>query len=221
MNSPVSKVFLFDVDNTLLNNDRVTADLKEHLREAVGEACATQYWVFFEDLRKERGYADYLGALQRFRSENPQDRDFIKISSFLLGYPFPDRVYPGAKEAIWHCRSHGLTAILSDGDVVFQPWKIMRSGLFDAVEERALIYVHKEHELAQVEAELPAEHYVLVDDKVRILTAVKEIWKDRVTTVFVRQGHYALDEALVAQYPKADVTIEAIGDLRELDPSEL
>lgn len=209
-------VTLFDVDNTLLNNDQVTADLKLHLREAVGPACEAEYWMFFEDLRKERGYADYLGALQRFRDENPRDPDFYRISSYLLNYPFQDRIYPGARDAIRYARRFGETGILSDGDVVFQPWKIIRSGLFDAV-DKVLIYIHKEQELKTVHEEYKADRYVMVDDKIRILHMMKQVWGERLRTVFVRQGHYALDAELVAQYPKADVTIESIGDLANVD----
>jgi FMN phosphatase YigB (HAD superfamily) len=204
---------LLDVDNTLLDNDSVTADLKKHLVTNFGEARARRYWELFEQLRSELGYADYLGALQRYRVENPRDTGLLESSLFLLHYPFANRVYPGALDVIHHLERRGRVAILSDGDVVFQPRKIDRSGIWGAVEGNVLIYIHKEQMLDDVERRYPAEHYVMVDDKVRILAAMKTIWGDRLTTVFVRQGHYALDEASVAKYPPADVTIEKIADL--------
>jgi len=209
-------VILFDVDNTLLDNDQVTRDLKQHIRDVAGETCEAEYWKIFEARRQELGYADYLGTLQTFRAANPHDVDFRKISTYLLDYPFGFRLFPGALEALEFADEIGRPAILTDGDVVFQPWKILRSGLDAAVGHRVLIYVHKEEELHDVAQRLPAEHYVLVDDKIRILAAVKGVWGDRVTTVFVRQGHYALDEALVAQYPAADFTIDKIGELSTL-----
>ena len=208
-----STVFLLDVDNTLLDNDAVTADLKKHLIDSFGDTRARRYWELFEQLRSELGYADYLGALQRYRVENPRDTGLLGVSLFLLHYPFSTRVYSGALEAIHQLEQHGRAVILSDGDVVFQPRKIDRSGLWGAVDGNVLIYIHKEQMLEDVEQRYPAERYVMVDDKIRILTAMKKTWKDRLTTVFVRQGHYALDAAAVAQYPAADVSIERIADL--------
>jgi FMN phosphatase YigB (HAD superfamily) len=208
-----SIVFLFDVDNTLLDNDRVTADLKKHLQQQVGNERAQRYWAIFEQLRSELGYADYLGALQRYRGEYPHDLHLLTVSKFLINYPFANRLYPNSLDVIDHLKQWGKTVILSDGDVVFQPRKVDSSGLFEAVEGNVLIYVHKELELPDVEKRFPAEHYVLVDDKLRILAAVKESWQERVTTVFVRQGHYALDEKIIAKYPAADRTVERIGGL--------
>jgi len=212
-----STVFLFDVDNTLLDNDAVTDDLKQHLIENFGEERARRYWELFEHLRNELGYADYLGALQRYRIENPRDTGLLRASLYLLHYPFANRVYPGALDAGRHAEHHGRAAILSDGDVVFQPRKVERSGLWGAVEGNVLIYIHKEEMLDDVERRFPAERYVMIDDKIRILTAMKATWGARLTTVFVRQGHYALDAELVAKYPSADITIEAIGDLRDVN----
>ncbi|HKC10455.1 MAG TPA: HAD family hydrolase [Vicinamibacteria bacterium] len=206
-------VFLFDVDNTLLDNDRVIADLRRHLGRTVGHERQQRYWEIFEQLRVELGYADYLGALQRYRIEHPRDPHLLTVSSFLVNYPFANRLYPNSLDAVTHCQQWGPTVILSDGDVVFQPRKVERSGLGELFEGNVLIYVHKEHELDDVERRYPAEHYVLVDDKIRILTAVKKAWGSRVTTVFPRQGHYALDAAEVGQYPPADMTLERIGDL--------
>jgi len=209
----MSVVFLFDVDNTLLDNDRVADDLRAHLDAEVGEESGRHYWELFEELRQELGYADYLGALQRYRDARPRDLRVLTVSHFLISYSFANRLFPGSLDALNHCGTIGTTAILSDGDVVFQPRKVRRSGLYDAVDGRVLIYIHKEHELDDVAGRLPADHYVLVDDKVRILAAVKAAWGSRVTTVWPRQGHYALDVAEVARYPAPDLTIERIGDL--------
>ena len=214
-------VLLFDVDNTLLNNDAVSADLGEHLESEFGRAARERYWAIFETLRAELGYADYLGSLQRYRLEDPDDPQLLRMSAFLIDYPFESRVYPGALKALSHCRRTGPTAILSDGDVVFQPRKIMRSGLWDAVEGRVMIYLHKEQMLDAVERRYPARHYVMVDDKLRLLDAMKKIWGPRLTTVFVRQGHYALDLASLSVYPPADIAIEQIGDLAGLQPANL
>jgi FMN phosphatase YigB (HAD superfamily) len=206
-------VFLFDVDNTLLDNDRVAADLKHHLTVQFGEQRQQRYWDIFEQLRCELGYADYLGALQRYRIEYPRDPGLLNISRFLVDYPFATRLYPDSLDAIAHVKQWGSAAVLSDGDVVFQPLKIFRSGISDAVDGNVLIYIHKEHELDDVAARFPADHYVLVDDKLRILSAVKTIWGARVTTVFPRQGHYARDPQVLAAYPPADISAERIGDL--------
>jgi FMN phosphatase YigB (HAD superfamily) len=208
-----SLVFLFDVDNTLLDNDRVTADLKRHLEQQVGPERQQRYWDIFEQLRNELGYADYLGALQRYRVEHPRDPSLLTVSRFLINYPFATRLYPDSLDAIEHVKQWGKAVILSDGDVVFQPLKVERSGISEQVDGNVLIYIHKEKELDDVERRFPADHYVLVDDKIRILTEVKKIWGARVTTVFPRQGHYALDPKIVAAYPPADITIERIGEL--------
>jgi len=207
-----SLVFLFDVDNTLLDNDGVIADLKLHLEQQVGPERQQRYWQIFEQLRSELGYADYLGALQRYRAENPRDLGLLVVSRFLIEYPFATRLYPGSLNAVAHVRQWGKTAVLSDGDVVFQPLKVERAGIWEAV-DGVMIYIHKEQQLQDVEQLFPADHYVLIDDKIRILSDVKKIWGARVTTVFPRQGHYALDQKLVASYPPADITIERIGDL--------
>lgn len=212
-------VFLLDVDNTLLDNDRVTEDLRQHLDRAFGKDCANRYFEIFEQLRQELGYADYLGALQRYRVENVRDPHLLEISLFLVDYPFPDRLYPGALDVISRLALLGETVILSDGDVVFQPRKVDRSGLFDAVDGRVLIYIHKEQMLDDVELRYPARHYVMVDDKLRILDAMKRAWGERLTTVFPRQGHYAHDPDILAQYPAADVTVDCIADLLDLDAS--
>jgi FMN phosphatase YigB (HAD superfamily) len=206
-------VFLLDVDNTLLDNDAVIADLRRHLVEKIGPECELRYWQIFEQLRTELGYADYLGALQRYRIENPRETYVLQLSLFLLHYPFSNRLYPGALEAVHTLRARGRTAILSDGDVVFQPRKIERSGIWEAVAGEVLIFIHKEQMLDEVERRYPARRYVMVDDKLRILTAMKKVWADRLTTVFVRQGHYAADPAQVDPYPAADVSLERIGDL--------
>lgn len=213
-------VFLVDVDNTLLDNDRVIADLRRHLDREVGPEGLARYWALFEQLRAELGYADYLGALQRYRLEFPRDPRLMSVSGFLVDYPFANRLYPGSLDVLERFRGWGPTVILSDGDVVFQPRKVQRSGLGEAV-DGVLIYVHKERELDDVERRFPAAHYVLVDDKLRILAAVKRAWGGRVTTVFPRQGHYAHDPAILATCPAADLTVERIGALVDYDLSTL
>jgi FMN phosphatase YigB (HAD superfamily) len=210
--------YLFDVDNTLLDNDAVASDLRAHLTESVGAERQERYWAEFERLRAELGYADYLGALQRFRLAYPHDTHLLEMSEWLIDYPFAERLYPGALDVVAEARRRGTAAILSDGDVVFQPRKIRRSGLWEAFGGAVLVYVHKERELADVERRIPAERYVLVDDKPRILAAVKDAWGDRVTTVFPRQGHYALDPELAARRPPADVTVERIAELLHVLP---
>ena len=214
-------LFLLDVDNTLLDNDRVAVDLQRYLEREVGPEREQRYWAIFEQLREELGYADYLGALQRYRIEHPRDPHLLTVSSFLVNYPFANRLFPNSLDVIDHVKQWGPAVILSDGDVVFQPRKVERSGLFDAVEKNVLIYIHKELELEDVERRYPAKHYVLVDDKLRILTAVKQIWGSRVTTIFPRQGRYAHDPQILASYPPADISIDHIGDLLRYSLSEL
>ncbi len=210
-------VFLFDVDNTLLDNDRVTKDLRRFLDKEVGAERSATYWEIFEELRNELGYADYLGALQRYRMAHPYESHLLTVSTYLINYPFANRLFPNSLDVIEKCSQMGTVVILTDGDVVFQPRKIERSGLFEAVNGNILIYVHKEFELHDVQRRYPAERYVLVDDKLRILSAIKESWGNRVTTVFPKQGHYALDAETVAKYPAADITIDRIGDLLLID----
>jgi FMN phosphatase YigB (HAD superfamily) len=207
-------VFLVDVDNTLLDNDSVAADLRRHLLGSSGAEFERRYWEIFEALRQELGYADYLGALQRFRLEHPADPYVFEVSLFLIDYPFKERLYPHALDVIAELRRTGPVVVFSDGDAVFQPRKVSRSGLWHAVEGQVLIYIHKEDMLEDVERRYPARHYVVIDDKLRILSAIKAAWGERVTTVFPRQGHYALDPKVLDAYPPADVTVERIGDLR-------
>jgi FMN phosphatase YigB (HAD superfamily) len=214
-------VFLFDVDNTLLDNDRVTGDLRRYLEREVGRERGDRYWEIFESLRAELGYADYLGALQRYRVECPYDSHLLTVSTYLVNYPFANRLFPNSLDVIEHCKQWGPVVILSDGDVVFQPRKVERSGLFEAVEGNILIYIHKELELADVERRYPAEHYVMVDDKLRILAAMKQAWGPRLTTVFPRQGHYALDPVETAKYTSADVSIGRVGNLLEYELTAL
>jgi len=212
-----SVVFLFDVDNTLLDNDHVVTDLGAHLEKKFGPETRKRYFEIFEELRGELGYADYLGALQRYRVEAPRDARLLDMSSFLVDYPFANRLYPGSIDAINHVKRWGPAVVLSDGDVVFQPRKVQRSGIFEAVEGNVLIYIHKEEMLDEVERRFPADHYVLMDDKLRILAAVKKVWGKRLTTVFPRQGHYAVDPVALATYPLGDINIDRIGDLVQYD----
>jgi FMN phosphatase YigB (HAD superfamily) len=219
--APSEVVFLLDVDNTLLDNDRIVDDLRAHLDREFGNVAAARYWAHFEALRSELGYADYLGALQRWRLDAEpmpgQAMRLLGISGFLVDYPFTDRLYPRALDVVRRLSAYGPTVILTDGDVVFQPRKIQRSGLWAAVAGRVLIYIHKEHMLDAVQRHHPARHYVMVDDKRRILAAMKIVMQARLTTVFPRQGHYALDPAAAATYPAADISIERIGDLLDID----
>ena len=219
--SNAKTVVLFDVDNTLLDNDRVTADLKRHLETEVGADRARHYWEIFEQLRIELGYADYLGALQRYRLRYLHDPHLLAVSYFLIRYPFANRLFPGSLDAVERAQQAGPAVIVSDGDVVFQPHKVYRSGLYEVFQGKVLIYVHKEQELDHIAELYPADHYVVVDDKLRILTAIKNVWQSRVTTVFVRQGHYAHDQQAIAKYPAADVTLERIGELAGLDVGAL
>src|SRR6266700_6180253 len=191
MTSPNSIVFLVDVDNTLLDNDRIQDDIKRHLDREFGVAARERYWTILEQLFADLGYRDYLGALQRYRVEHPEDMQLLSMSSFLVDYPFANRLYPGSLDVLERFRKWGPTVLLTDGDVVFQPRKVERSGLSEAVNSKVLIYIHKELALDDVEFRYPALHYVLVDDKPRILAAVKNAWGSRVTTVFPRQGQYA------------------------------
>ena len=221
MRAPSDIVTLFDCDNTLLDHDHVVADLRRHLELEFGAVNRDRYFEIFEALRKELGYADYLGALQRYRLGANNDPRLLKMSCFLMDYPFANRLYPGSLEVIEHFGKLGPTVILSDGDVVFQPRKIQRSGLWDAVGGRVLIYIHKESMLADVEQRYPARHYIMVDDKLRILAEMKKVWGNRLTTIFPRQGHYALDPHNTDKYPAADLTVDRIGDLVNCDLSTL
>jgi len=214
-------VFLVDVDNTLLDNDRIQADIKAYLERQYGAASRDRYWAILEDLFVELGYRDYLGALQRYRVEHPQDMHLLSMSSFLVDYPFANRLYPASLDVLERLRQWGPTVLLTDGDVVFQPRKVERSGLSEAVGSHVLIYIHKELALNDVEARYPALHYVFVDDKPRILAAVKEAWGARVTTVLPRQGQYARDAKALATFAAPDVTIDRIGDLLDCDLDDL
>ncbi len=214
-------VFLFDVDNTLIDNDHIVADMKSNLALDIGEDQQAQYWEYFEELRTELGYADYLGALQRYRINHPRDFKIIAVSYFLMNYPFANRLFPCSLDVIEQYKQYGETTILSDGDMIFQPLKVERSGLRQAVDEKVMIYIHKEQELEDVKARYPADHYVLIDDKVRILDAVKKTWGAQVTTVFPRQGHYAADMAEVSKYMAPDVTVDRIDQLRDYDLARL
>jgi FMN phosphatase YigB (HAD superfamily) len=221
MMRPQPIVFLVDVDNTLLDNDRIQQDLRDHLERSFGVAARDRYWVILEDLFATLGYRDYIGALQRFRVEHPREVELLSMSSFLIDYPFAERLYPRALEVLKRLCGFGPTVILSDGDVVFQPRKVEQAGIGGVVAGHVLIYIHKEAALDDVERRYPAEHYVLVDDKMRILAAVKQFWRERVTTIFARQGSYAQDAKAVGAFPAADMTIEHIGDLLDYDLSRL
>ena len=213
MNQNRDLVFLFDVDNTLLDNDRVQSDLFRHIAREFGSHAKDRYLTIFEELRRQLGYADYLGALERYRLERLHDPRLLHVANWLVDYPFAKRVYPRALEVVQRAKRWGQVAILSDGDAVFQPRKVARSGLWHAFGGHVLIFVHKEKSLDCVERLYPARHYVMIDDKLRILEAIKNTWRDRVTTVFPRQGHYAKDKKNLAAYRLADINIRRIGDL--------
>jgi FMN phosphatase YigB (HAD superfamily) len=213
MRPPDPVVFLVDVDDTLLDNDRILQDVRDHVEQVCGPEARDRYWQIVIRLFDELGYRDYLGALQLYRAENPHDPRLFELARFVIDYPFADRLYPGALEALARFSQWGTTTALTDGDVVFQPRKVERSGIWSAVDGKVMIYVHKEEELDDVARRFPAEHYVLVDDKLRILTAIKQIWGSRVTTVFPRTGMYAHDPEVLAKYPAADVTVESISEL--------
>jgi FMN phosphatase YigB (HAD superfamily) len=221
MNKPFPIVFLVDVDDTLLSNDRIQSDLKRHIEREFGAQCGARYWKIQEELMGELGYRDYLEALQRFRIEHPYGPHLTTAANFLVDYPFADRLYPGALEVLKRLRKWGRTVILTDGDIVFQPRKVQRSGIFEAVEGHVLIYIHKEKAMEDIRRRYPAEHYVLVDDKLRILTAFKKAWGNRVTTVFPQQGQFALDPKVLASYPAADVAVKRISDLLSCDLPDL
>ncbi len=212
MNPAADTVFLFDVDNTLLDNDRIQHDLRERLQAAHGDRACARYWEIFEEQWGAVGYADYLGALERLRLEEPHDPAIFRTANWLMDYPFADRIYPKALDVVEHVRKWGSAVILSDGDAVFQPRKIARSGLWEAFDGNVLIYVHKEKELKEVARRYPASHYALIDDKSRILAAVKAAWGDRVTTIFPKQGHFALEDP-PRDGASVDRTIDKIGDL--------
>ena len=214
---PKRVVFLLDVDNTLLDNDRVITDLMRHLEREIGGECQRRYWAIFEELRTELGYADYLGTLQRYRIEHPRDANLLAVSSFLINYPFANRLFPCSLDVVDHLKAWGPAVILTDGDVVFQPHKVERSGLLDIVDRNVLIYIHKELEIEDIESRYPADHYVLVDDKLRILASIKAAWRKKVTTIFPQQGHYATDPAVLKKYPSADITIRRIGEMLDYD----
>lgn len=209
-------VFLIDCDNTLLDNDLVQQDLRDHLLQQFGPPMRDRYWAIFEELRDRLGYVDYLGALQQLRTEHLDEPRLLHLGAWMMNYDFAGALYPGALDVITHLGQWGPVVVLSDGDAVFQPRKIERAGLWPAVDSKVLIYVHKEEMLDHVARLYPARHYVMIDDKVRILAAMKAVWGKRLTTVFPRQGHYAVAPD-VADYPTPDVTVERIADLLTLD----
>jgi FMN phosphatase YigB (HAD superfamily) len=213
-------VFLLDVDNTLLDNDGFAVELSAHLDELFGADQRLRYWQIFEDLRAKSGVADYLGSLQAFRLGLDDDPKLLDVSQFLLEFPFSKLLFPRALDAIAHLRGMGRPVVLSDGDVVFQPRKIRHSGIWDAVEGAVLIYLHKEKVMDHVQKRHPAAHYVAVDDKPNLLAAMKLIMQDKLTTVFVRQGHYALAPGSNSVSPAPDRVIERIGDIATLNSSD-
>jgi FMN phosphatase YigB (HAD superfamily) len=217
MSAPQPPVFLLDVDNTLFDNDRFAADLGLRLGQSFGAEVRDLYWTIFARLRQELGYADYLTPVQRLRDRLDDEPELLRMSAWLLDYPFAERLYPLALELVAELRNLGQPVILSDGDLVFQPRKIQRSGLWDAVHGEVLIYIHKQDRLAAVQRRHPAAHYVMVDDKLPILAAMKEVLGTRLTTVFARQGHYALHPDNSDTQFRPDITVGRIGELLGFD----
>ena len=216
MQTQAKVVFLLDVDNTLLDNDRFIADLTSRLNRDFGKTERERYWSIYGERRDTLGYADYLGALQEFRTDSNNEEALLQMSAFLLDYRFSERLYPRALATIKHLGTMGTTAILSDGDIVFQPRKIQRSGLWYAFDGRVLVYLHKERMLDELQRRFPALHYVMIDDKPQLLAAMKRVLVDRLTTVFVRQGHYAAEAERITIDPVPDATVQHIGDLCDL-----
>ncbi len=215
-----SPVFLLDVDNTLLDNDQVRTQLEAAVTDAVGPARATRLWEIYEAVREELDFVNFPETLERFSRECDEVACLGRLSSILYGFPFAECLYPGALQAIHHVKSLGLPVILSDGDQLFQRYKIRAAGLETAVDGRVLVYVHKEQSTDDIRKRYPATHYVMVDDKPRIHTAMKAVLGDQVTTVMVCQGKYAADPAQ-HDYPDPDVTLDSIQDLVQLTAAQL
>ena len=214
-------VFLFDVDNTLLDNDRVKSDLKEKVLQDFGQEACNRFWAIYEEQRKKHIYADFIGTLERFRLEHLHDPKALRLSLWMMHYPFADRLFPDALAVVRHVSQWGLPVVLTDGDGVFQPYKLERSGLWNAFDGRVLGYVQKDQELEAIAQAFPARHYILVDDKLKLLNAVKGIWGNRVTTIFVKQGHYANDPNVLASEPVADVSVDRVAELMMHDFSTI
>jgi FMN phosphatase YigB (HAD superfamily) len=208
-------VFLLDVDNTLINNDQVKEDFNAHLEVELGPKLTERFWDIYEQARKERGVVDIPLSLQRLREATPlselDEQTFHHVQSIFDNYPFFNALYPHTLETLQHLRTMGLTVIVSDGDQLFQPEKIFRSDLAETVEGRVLIYTHKQQHLEEILQKYPADHYVMIDDKPDILVDSKAIMGKRLTTVFVKQGHYAKQ---VPDNFTPDISVLHIGDLR-------
>lgn len=211
-----SIVFLVDVDNTLLDNDRVKANLDDHLRAVVGSRLAQCFWDIYEQVRKEKGVVDIPAALISFREQTPatemDEYTYQHIHSMFEHYPFDKALYPGALETIGHLKTLGTVVIVSDGDLHFQAEKIFNSSLANAVDGRVLLYTHKQDHLSEIMEHYPADHYVILDDKPDILADTKKILGPKVTTVLVKQGKYAAGKLPGHFIP--DMTTDHIGDLR-------
>lgn len=211
----VRVAFLFDVDNTLIDNDRVKAELAEGIESAVGQAAGARFWEIYEDVRRMRDFVDYPRTLERFRETFPLEPGFPAVAELVLGYPYRSALYPGALEVLARVQSVGLAAIVTDGDPVYQAAKIARSGLADAVEQRVFLSAHKEAHWAEVAESVPANRYVLFDDKAAVLARIKRL-DERVMTIHVRQGHYGEADAGDVQ-PAPDRSVDRIGDVLDLD----
>ncbi len=217
MTSNSDMVFLFDVDNTLLDHDRVKQDLGALLDSRIFDGASEHYWSAYEAIRAETGQADFLASFQRCWIDSECNPHWLPAADLMLDYPYSDRLYPGALHVLEHVSRFAMVAIVSDGDAVLQPRKIRRAGLWQAVDGRVLIYQNKQQRLADIAHRFPAQHYVMIDDKPDVLVHMKSAWSSRLTTVFPRQGHYAHDQEHRHDQPEPDISIDHIGDMLKLD----
>lgn len=207
---PRSIVFLLDVDNTLLDNDRLKEDLQRRFLTLLGQERSDRFWQIYEEVRRDEDYVDYPLTFKRIAEEQNDPELRTSLETVLEGLQFSSYLYPGVLGTLAYLRTLGTPVILSDGDQVFQPYKIRYSGLERAVDGHVLIYVHKEQELPRVFAHFPADHYVAVDDKPRILAALETECPTTFTTVLVLQGKYAVPGAFT---PAPDYVIDRIAAL--------
>lgn len=208
--------FLFDVDNTLLDNDRVRAELAETIERIVGPERGEAFWESYEQVRRDRDYVDYPNTIARFGRAFPDEVGYPDVADAILGYPYRAAVFPGAHDVLRQAQRVGPVAILTDGDPVYQPAKVARAGLTEAIDGPVLVFDHKEQHLAEVERRVPAERYVMVDDKPRILAAMSDRLGERMSTLHVCQGRYA-HAAEHDEFPDADRTVDAIAELLDVD----
>ncbi len=217
MTAPLRLTIFVDVDNTLIDNDAAKEEMDRRLVSVVGPEEAKRFWAVYEEVRREFGVVDIPRALARFEATSELDEENlgrrVALAEVFMDFPFREYLFPDALATLGHLRLLGRLALLSDGDEVFQPVKIARSGLADAVDGYVLVYPHKEAHHGELEAIFPADHYILVDDKLEVIGRFREQFTSPLTTVFVRQGKYAT-AAGPPPWPGADIVVERIGDLR-------